>query len=186
MNLMMKAPAKHCVALRTKDVNKAIRLWGEEKEMTPARIDIVLTRACANWIGTTHLKWSTASAPAEPGRPAGLRAFRRGTGRRSTKHVEWRQHELQWSFEFLKVCAEIWAEQHRSERVPSASFMLYIVTRKRPRDPSTWMHPAPRWAVKPGLLAHAAESPHPIEEFEVEWDDAELSRMADEYLKMRA
>lgn len=165
----MRTPARHNVALRHKDVNKCFTIYGGDRPYTHELEEGCVIAACANWLGSTQIHFDLVDSVELPGRPVGIRGIKRGKGRRSEKEAQWKQYGIAWAYEVLKLCGEIWATSHKSEKTPSPALMLYIATRTPPKAPHEWQGKMPKWALK-AHLDQVCEAMVPPAEVPDAWD----------------
>lgn len=131
-------------AIRRRDLNKLIINYGESRGYTTDMLQCLVARGCANFLGTTRLIDITKEVPRGPGRPAGVKGIKRGTGRRSTDG--WIQAELGDASVFVELCSDVIQSRSKKGLRPSLAVTMAIVAGKSPRALHEWTGTAPKWA----------------------------------------
>lgn len=131
-------------AIRRRDLNKLIINYGESRGYTTDMLQCLVARGCANFLGTTKLVDVTKEVPRGPGRPAGIKGMKKGTGRRSTDG--WIQAELGDASVFVELCSDVIQAKSKRGLRPSLAVTMAIVASKSPRALHEWTGTAPKWA----------------------------------------
>lgn len=135
------------IAVRTRDLKKLTDKWGEGRVYSPVLLKSLVARAVANYFGIDTLTQIVEPLKSKPGRPCGIRGFKRGTGRRSVEG-EWAQVEVDEAGDWLEACSELMAIEHKWLQRPSLALTLAIIASKSPRALDQWKGKAPRWAAQ--------------------------------------
>lgn len=154
-------------AIRRRDLNKLIINYGESRGYTTDMLQCLVARGCANFLGTTKLVDVTKEVPRGPGRPAGVKGIKRGTGRRSTDG--WIQAELGDASVFVELCSDVIQAKSKKGLRPSLAVTMAIVAGKSPRALHAWTGVAPKWAATAWFRQNAEEKE--AEELSLPLDD---------------
>jgi len=137
------------VAIRQRDIKKLMKNFGEALEYHPKYLKTLVGRGCANFMGTVHIEDVTEEQEKKPGRPAGIRGMKKGTGRRSTQ--DYTQVELGDMTRYIELCSDLIQTRSKKGVRPSLAVTVAIVASKPVRSLSEWTGPSPRWAAKAWL-----------------------------------
>lgn len=163
------------IAVRQRDLNRLQIKWGTSESPEVDNLERRIARAIANFMGSNELY--TRQSDSKPGRPAGVRGCKRGTGRRSLGN--WKQVECGEAGAWLEVLSEVLQQKHGWALRPSAELTLALVARQDPRSPEKWLCKAPRWAVGAWAQMNQQKITLPTEEKEV-FDSSEDVVVLDE------
>ena len=166
------------VAVRQRDLNRLQIHWGTHESPEIDTLERRIARAIANFIGTSQLY--TNSTESKPGRPAGVRGCKRGTGRRSSGN--WKQVECGEAGAWLEVLSELLQERYKWAMRPSAELTLALIARQDPRGPEGWLEKMPRWAVSAWAQMSQQKISLPTEEKEVYDSSEDTIVLTDEQL----
>ena len=156
-------------AIRRRDLNKLIINFGESRGYKTDMLQCLVARGCANFLGTTQISDVTPQVERKPGRPAGVKGIRKGTGRRSTDG--WIQAELGDASVFVELCSDIIQAKSKKGLRPSLAVTMAIVASKAPRALHEWTGTAPRWAAAAWLRQNSIPAPVFEEELRLPIDD---------------
>ena len=166
------------IAVRQRDLNRLQIKWGTSESPDVDNLERRIARAIANFIGTSQLY--TRQSDSKPGRPAGVRGCKRGTGRRSLGN--WKQVECGEAGAWLEVLSEILQERYGWSMRPSAELTLALVARQDPKGPDGWLEKMPKWAMSAWAQSNHTKVTPPVEEKEVYDSSEDVIVLTDEQL----
>ena len=149
-------------AIRRRDLNKLIVNYGESRGYTTDMLQCLVARGCANFLGTTKLIDITKEVPRAPGRPAGVKGMKKGTGRRSTDG--WIQAELGDVAGYVELCTDVIQSRSKRGLRPSLAVAIAIIASKAPRALHEWTGTAPKWAATAWIRQNAVHTTPVFEE----------------------
>lgn len=167
------------IAVRQRDLNRLQIKWGTSESPEVDTLERRIARAIANFIGTSKLY--TRQSDSKPGRPAGVRGCKRGTGRRS--QGAWKQVECGEAGAWIEVLSEVLQERYGWAMRPSAELTLALVARQDPRGPDGWLEKMPKWAMSAWAQMNSHGLTLPTEEKEVFDSSEDHIELTDDQLK---